>query len=118
VHADCLPQRRAVVECFRRAPPRGVELQALEDPPALRVGLTGDALAVDAEHVEHHQRQRDRRATLQDTLAEQREIRLAVVTERDKLAVEYGSDGQVLEEKDVRRHVPAAPAPDAQCAFG
>jgi hypothetical protein len=68
-------------------------LQVFEDASALAVRPPGHAAAVDAEHVEDHVRQRDRRVPLQQARAEQGEIGLAVRVERDQLAIEAPRTG-------------------------
>jgi hypothetical protein len=55
-------------------------VSAHPDQRHIRVAwFTDGGLAVDAEHVEDHQRRRNRGAALQHALAEKREVRLAVI---------------------------------------
>ncbi len=72
---------------------------------------------LDAQHVERHERPRDRRTALEHGLAERRESRLAVGVERDQLSVKDGSHRKAGEGQDVLDHVPAAAAAHTQRAF-
>jgi hypothetical protein len=117
VLAHGLPQRRAVVEGLRRPPEAIVQAQALEDRPPLRVRQAHDVAALDAQHIERDEGQRHGRAAHQDALAQLREVRLASAVERDKLAVEDGTNRQSVEKEEVLGHVPAATAANTERAF-
>jgi len=92
-----------------------VEAEPVEQPGALPVGEVRRPLTVGPEHIEDDVDERDRRAAVEEPLADQREVRLAqlaVVAERNELAVEHKS---VLRSSVTRDGTPAAHAASAWC---
>jgi hypothetical protein len=56
--------------------------------------------------------------SMQHPLAKTGEVGFAVAAERHELPVEHRPHRQLFKEVEVRRHVPAAPATNAERAFG
>jgi hypothetical protein len=68
--------------------------EALEQPATLAEGQVGGRAAVELEEVEDDVDERDAQPSVEHPLAEEREVRPAVLTECDELAIEYPVDRQ------------------------
>jgi hypothetical protein len=77
------------------------------------VRLIDHRFTLELEHVEDHVREADGGVPVQESVADEREVRLSL-EEGDKLPVEDASSRQVRKLGQQRGHLPAAPRQDAE----
>src|SRR5205814_691942 len=91
---DASEEHIAVPEDGRHGPGFGTEMDILEKAPAVRIRESGRPLALKLENVKDHVRQRHRAVAVEEAIADEWEVRSAVIPDND-FAVEDPGGRQI-----------------------